>query len=75
MFYAGTQRERPLMRVVLKPSFADRVSAADRAAHLQAAAAGKLPKYGVLERYEFVDQIPKTSVGKLDKKVMRRRYR
>jgi fatty-acyl-CoA synthase len=35
---------------------------------------GKLPKYGVPDRYEFVDEIPKTSVGKLDKKELRRNY-
>ena len=34
----------------------------------QAAADGKLPKYGVPDRYDIVDEIPKTSVGKLDKK-------
>ncbi len=33
---------------------------------------GKLPKYGIPDRYEFVNEIPKTSVGKLDKKVLRK---
>ena len=40
----------------------------------QFAAEGKLPKYGVPDRYEFVDEIPKTSVGKLDKKKLRADY-
>jgi fatty-acyl-CoA synthase len=33
-----------------------------------------LPKYGIPDRYVFVDQIPKTSVGKLDKKALRKHY-
>jgi fatty-acyl-CoA synthase len=32
---------------------------------------GKISKYGVPDRVYFVDAIPKTSVGKLDKKVIR----
>ena len=35
---------------------------------------GELPKWAPPERVEFVDQIDKTSVGKLDKKVLRARY-
>jgi fatty-acyl-CoA synthase len=35
---------------------------------------GRLPKYAVPERFEFVDAIPKTSVGKLDKKVLRKSH-
>ena len=67
--------ERPLVMVVLKPEFKDKVTPEDLKAHMQnAASQGKMPKYGVPDRYEFVDEIPKTSVGKLDKKVMRRMY-
>ncbi len=67
--------ERPLMLVALKPDFKNKVAEADLKAHMKAAAdAGKLPRYGVPDRYEFVDEIPKTSVGKLDKKVMRRMF-
>jgi fatty-acyl-CoA synthase len=68
--------ERPLMIVILKPDHPDEVTEADLKAFMkQAADAGKLPKYGVPDRYEIVDRIAKTSVGKLDKKVMRRMYR
>jgi fatty-acyl-CoA synthase len=68
--------ERPLMLVVLKPGFQQKVTVEDLKAHMQAAAdAGKLPGYGVPERYQFMDELPKTSVGKLDKKVLRRMYR
>jgi fatty-acyl-CoA synthase len=35
---------------------------------------GKLPKYGVPDLYRIVDQIPKTSVGKMDKKELRKLY-
>ena len=41
----------------------------------KAAGEGKMPKYGVPDRYEIVETIPKTSVGKLDKKVIRKIYR
>jgi fatty-acyl-CoA synthase len=35
---------------------------------------GRLSKWAIPERVEFVDSLPKTSVGKMDKKVMRARY-
>ena len=67
--------ERPLMLVVLKPEFEEKVADADLRDHmLRAVNEGKLPKYGVPERYELVKEIPKTSVGKLDKKIMRKNY-
>ena len=67
--------ERPLMVVTLKPEYKDKVSAEDfRQFMKKFADEGKLPKYGVPDRYEFVAQIPKTSVGKLDKKELRRHY-
>ncbi len=31
-------------------------------------------RYWLPDRFAFVDEIPKTSVGKFDKKVLRRRY-
>ncbi len=68
--------ERPLMIVIIKPEFYGKVGPADLKAFMkQAADDGRLPRYGVPDRYEIVDQIAKTSVGKLDKKVMRRMYR
>ncbi len=67
--------ERPMMIVTLKPEFTDQLSAADFKDYmLEAAKQGKLPKYGVPDRFEFVDSIDKTSVGKLDKKVLRKKY-
>jgi fatty-acyl-CoA synthase len=62
--------ERPLAIVVLKPG-----AAADAAAlqsHvLRRVQAGEISKYAVPERIEFAESLPKTSVGKLDKKLLR----
>ena len=65
--------ERPLAVVVAKPG--QQVDEASIKAHLQDfAAKGLISKYGVPERVVFVDALPKTSVGKLDKKVLRQTY-
>jgi fatty-acyl-CoA synthase len=67
--------ERPLMIVTLKPDYKGKVTAEDFKNFMQKfAEEGKLPGYGVPDHYEFVDEIPKTSVGKLDKKELRRNY-
>jgi fatty-acyl-CoA synthase len=67
--------ERPLIIVVLKPEFKNKLSGEDlRRFMLKFAQEGKLPKYGVPDKYEFVEEIPKTSVGKIDKKVLRKSY-
>ncbi len=64
--------ERPLILVVLKPEYAGKVTAEDFKEHMKKFVdQGKLPKYGIPDRYEFVDEIAKTSVGKIDKKVLR----
>jgi fatty-acyl-CoA synthase len=36
--------------------------------------AGRVAKWQVPERWAFIDEVPKTSVGKFDKKVLRKRY-
>jgi fatty-acyl-CoA synthase len=67
--------ERPLMIIALKPQYRGKVTAAEFKRFMQEfATEGKLPKYAVPDRYEFVDEIPKTSVGKLNKRELRRRY-
>ena len=67
--------ERPLMIVTLKPEYKGKVTAEELKKFMQQFAEdGKLPRYGVPDRYEFVNEIPKTSVGKLDKKALRRFY-
>jgi fatty-acyl-CoA synthase len=35
---------------------------------------GKIPKYGLPDRYEIVPEIPKTSVGKVNKVKLRQMY-
>jgi fatty-acyl-CoA synthase len=67
--------ERPLMIVTLKAEFRGKVGEEDLKQFMKIAAAeGKLPKYGVPDHYVFSDNIPKTSVGKLDKKALRKTY-
>ena len=40
----------------------------------KAASDGLIPKYAVPDKYVILDEIPKTSVGKMDKKAIRKRY-
>jgi len=68
--------ERPMMLVLLKSEHKGKVTAEELKAHMKKLAEeGRLPKYGVPDRYEFVDEIPKTSVGKIDKKRIRVVYK
>ena len=60
--------ERPLASVVLVDG--STTTADDLSAFLD----GKVAKWQVPERWAFIDEVPKTSVGKFDKKVIRRRY-
>ena len=67
--------ERPLMIVTLKPEYKGKITGEEFKQYMHKfAREGKLPKYGVPELFEFVEEIPKTSVGKLDKKKLRKRY-
>ena len=67
--------ERPLMIITLKPEYKERVTTGEfKQLMSKFAEEGKLPNYAVPERYEFMDEIPKTSVGKLDKKVLRKLF-
>ena len=60
--------ERPCACVVRRePSGADAEALRD---HL----AGKVAKWWIPERFEFIDEVPKTSVGKFDKKALRARF-
>ncbi len=68
--------ERPMILVVLKPEFDGRVTGDDIRSFLtDFAAAGKIPKYGVPDTVQIVKEIPKTSVGKINKLELRKRYR
>ncbi len=60
--------ERPLACIVLKPGAA--VSAVEMREWL----APRTPKMWLPERWAFINEVPKTSVGKFDKKVLRARH-
>ncbi|MDO5769640.1 MAG: fatty acid--CoA ligase [Psychrobacter sp.] len=62
--------ERPLAAIVLKPGCQDTTADDIKAIAEQAVSRGMIPKYGVPSQFKFVDSLPKTSVGKHDKKVM-----
>ncbi len=59
--------ERPLAVVVPKPQFQDHVTKEEILAYLEP----RFAKWWLPDDVLFVDAIPKTSVGKFDKKVMR----
>jgi acyl-CoA synthetase (AMP-forming)/AMP-acid ligase II len=63
--------ERPVALVVRKPGATAPDQEAVRAQVADHASRGAISKYAVPDRVHFVDAIPKTSVGKLDKKVIR----
>ncbi len=62
--------ERPLALVVLRPGL-ELTAEALREDLMARARGGAISPYAVPERYVFVSEIPKTSVGKLDKKRLR----
>ena len=65
--------ERPLAVVVAKPGM--HVTQADIRAHLREfAGRGIISTYAAPEHVVFVGDLPKTSVGKVDKKALRARY-
>jgi fatty-acyl-CoA synthase len=60
--------ERPLACVVLRPG------ATASAEELRGSLAGRFAKWQLPDRIEFVDELPKTSVGKLAKRALRERF-
>jgi fatty-acyl-CoA synthase len=65
--------ERPLAIVVIKPG--KHVTQADIRTHLRDfASRGLISAYAVPEHVVFIEALPKTSVGKIDKKVLREKY-
>jgi fatty-acyl-CoA synthase len=65
--------ERPLGLLVAKPC--REVTEEQIRAHLHGfVEKGIITRYDVPDRIVFVEALPKTSVGKLDKKLMRERY-
>ena len=67
--------ERPVALVVLKPQSASPASEEDIRNHVLAFSdAGKISKYAVPQIVKIVDQLDKTSVGKLNKKRLREQF-
>jgi fatty-acyl-CoA synthase len=65
--------ERPMAIVVVKPD--KHVTQAEIRAHLRDfAGRGLISAYAVPEHVVFIEALPKTSVGKIDKKVLREKY-
>lgn len=64
--------ERPMILVVKSDSSLDieTIQAAVKAEVKQ----GRLSKWALPERVEFVESLPKTSVGKMDKELLRATY-
>ncbi|WP_374970408.1 fatty acid--CoA ligase [Terrabacter sp. BE26] len=60
--------ERPLASVVLRPDAGVTVEG------LREFLEGRVAHWQVPERWALIDEVPKTSVGKFDKKVLRSRY-
>ncbi len=62
-------QERPVGYVVPRPEFRDNICADEILAYLST----KFMKWWLPDEIRFVDEVPKTSVGKFDKKVLRQR--
>lgn len=64
-------QERPLACVVPKPDFKDSLTKAEIFEHLR----GRFDKMYIPDDIVFIEAVPKTSVGKFDKKVLRAEYK
>lgn len=62
-------QERPVGFVVPRPEFRGNICADEILLHLS----DKFMKWWLPDEIRFIDEVPKTSVGKFDKKVLRRR--
>jgi fatty-acyl-CoA synthase len=67
--------ERPMALIVTRPGYADEISEEDIKAHVQQYAdKGVVSKWAVPSRALSLAALDKTSVGKLDKKLLRQKY-
>lgn len=67
--------ERPLAIIVPAEGADERITAEAMQEHLQKCVAdGVIAKWAVPEHYVFVEELPRTSVGKIDKKALRSRH-
>ena len=68
--------ERPLVFVVLKDGFENKVTSDElKEFYVQYVEKGIIPKYGIPGEIKLVEKIAKTSVGKINKKELRKPYR
>ncbi|GAC1448942.1 MAG: long-chain fatty acid--CoA ligase [Ktedonobacterales bacterium] len=63
-------QERPVAYVVPKPEFKDTLTSEDIMAYLEP----RVAKWWLPDEVIFIDAVPKTSVGKFDKKVLRAQH-
>ena len=67
--------ERPLAIVVPRTEYKNKLTPEVLIAHLMKfVEKGEINRWAVPDAYIFVDELPKTSVGKIDKKTLRHRY-
>ena len=67
--------ERPMALVVRNEAVAELIDDHKIRAHLKVFSdSGVISKYGIPEKILFIEAIPRTSVGKIDKKVLRERF-
>jgi fatty-acyl-CoA synthase len=67
--------ERPVALIVPKPNYVDKLTEDEIKAHVQRYAdKGVVSKWAVPSRVRTLAALEKTSVGKLDKKLMRQKY-
>jgi fatty-acyl-CoA synthase len=68
--------ERPLALIVLLPEFAGKIGTDELRAHVTSyVQKGLISRFAVPERIKFVDTLPLTSIGKIDKKALRETYK
>jgi len=67
--------ERPLAIIVPKPEYKGKLSEDDIKSHLMKFVdEGRIPKWWIPDYYEFVDELPKTGTGKINKRELRAKY-
>ncbi len=68
--------ERPMLLVMLTPQFrGDGITPEVLKGHMKSCAdQGQIPRYAIPDQYIITDEIPKTSIGKVDKKRLRAIY-
>lgn len=67
--------ERPLAIIVPKPDYKGKLKDEDMREYLMKFVdEGKIPRWWIPDYYEFVDELPKTGTGKINKRELRAKY-